>query len=173
MAGLDAFAKSRVTVADIDWLGWAPRERATLVFVIDGGKVLLIRKKRGLGAGKINGPGGRIEPGESAEACAVREVKEELDVVPVGVSHRGELSFQFVDGFSIHAEVFVATACEGEPRETEEAVPLWCPLGDIPYSEMWADDAIWFPLLLAGKCFTGRFVFDGDAMLDSDVREQP
>lgn len=39
---------------------------ATLMFVIDEarGEVLLIRKKRGLGAGKINGPGGKIDPGK-------------------------------------------------------------------------------------------------------------
>ena len=36
------------------------------MFIIDEAKreVLLIRKKRGLGAGKINGPGGKIDPGE-------------------------------------------------------------------------------------------------------------
>jgi 8-oxo-dGTP diphosphatase len=160
-------------VADIDWSLWVPKERATLLFVLDGGRVLLIRKKRGLGAGKINGPGGRIEPGESAEACVIREVGEELVVVPFGVSRRGELSFQFVDGFSIHAEVFVAAGCTGEPRETAEAVPLWFQVGEIPYAEMWADDAIWLPLLLAGKCFVGRFVFVGDAMLDWTVSARP
>jgi 8-oxo-dGTP diphosphatase len=159
-------------VADIDWSDWQPAERATLLFVLTGGRVLLIRKKRGLGAGKINGPGGRIDPGETAERCAVREVEEELGVVAQEVSERGDLSFQFIDGFSIHARVFTATGIAGEPRETEEAIPLWFPLGAIPYAEMWADDELWLPLLLAGKRFSGRFVFDGDAMLDAEVREQ-
>jgi 8-oxo-dGTP diphosphatase len=159
-------------VADIDWPRWVPKQRATLLFVIMRGRVLLIRKKRGLGAGKINGPGGRIEPGESPEACAIRETKEELGIIAVCVSRRGELSFQFTDGFSIHAEVFTAPSFNGEPSETAEAIPLWFPVGELPYAEMWEDDAIWLPLLLAGKCFFGRFVFDGDSMLDWDVREQ-
>jgi 8-oxo-dGTP diphosphatase len=159
-------------VAEIDWRSWLPKDRATLLFVISDGRILLIRKKRGLGAGKINGPGGRIEPGESAEAGAIREVREELCVVPFGVSPHGELSFQFLDGYSIHAQVFSASGCTGEPRETAEAVPLWFPLSEIPYAQMWADDAIWFPLLLAQKRFDGRFIFDGDSMLDWDVREQ-
>ena len=33
------------------------------MFVVQGGKILLIRKKRGIGAGKVNGPGGKFEPG--------------------------------------------------------------------------------------------------------------
>jgi hypothetical protein len=30
---------------------------------------------------------------------------------------------------------------------------------------MWADDRLWIPLMLDGKAFEGRFVFDGDRML--------
>jgi len=157
------------TAKKIDWSDWIPSDRATLIFVIRNGEILLIRKKRGLGAGKINGPGGRIEPGESALACAVREVEEELRVTPTGVQRRGELRFQFLDGYGIHVVVFSADGCDRVARETEEAVPLWTPLGQIPYDEMWEDDRIWLPLLLAGETFSGRFVFDGDAMLDAEV----
>jgi len=156
-------------VADIDWARWAPRERATLVFVVEHGRVLLIRKKRGLGAGKINGPGGRIDPGESPLACAIREVEEELCVTPRGLSVRGELAFQFVDGYSLYVYVFTASGHEGEPTETPEASPLWVPVGAVPYGQMWADDALWLPRLLAGEPFGGRFVFDGDVMLDHRV----
>ena len=56
-------------LTDIDWERWQPRERATLLFVIRGGEILLIRKLRGLGAGKINGPGGRIDAGETPLAA--------------------------------------------------------------------------------------------------------
>ena len=62
---------------DINWKDWQPTEVATLLFVIRGDQILLIRKKRGLGAGKINGPGGRIEPGETPHECAIRETQEE------------------------------------------------------------------------------------------------
>ena len=156
-------------LADIDWPTWSPVDRATLVFVVRDGQVLLIRKKRGLGAGKINGPGGRIDPGESPLQCAIREVEEELLVTPHDPTQKGELLFQFTDGYSIHVHVFQAPDCDGEPQETEEAIPLWTDLGAIPYDEMWADDRIWLPLMLAGKPFVGRFIFDGDAMLDHEV----
>lgn len=79
--------------ADIDWAHWTPQERATLVFVRRDGHVLLIRKQRGLGAGKINGPGGRVDGDESPLQCAVREVQEELGVTPTNMQPCGELAF--------------------------------------------------------------------------------
>lgn len=162
-------------VSDIDWDRWSPSDRATLLFVIRDDEILLIRKKRGLGAGKINGPGGRLESGESPLEAAIREVQEEVGVTPNQISEHGELCFQFVDGYGIHVYVFSAAGCSGEVCETDEALPLWTPLAKIPYHEMWPDDAIWLPWLLDGKRFTGRFVFDGDAMLDqqSEVLAEP
>lgn len=160
-------------VGEIDWTAWRPHDRATLAFVLRGDEILLIRKKRGLGAGKINGPGGRLEPGESAAACAVREVSEELHVTPRELEHAGTLLFQFVDGYALHVEVFRARAHDGEARETDEAIPLWTRIDAIPFGEMWADDRLWFPHLLAGQFFRGRFLFEGDAMLDFDLDLDP
>jgi len=156
-------------VSAIDWSSFKPVDRATLCFVERDGQLLLIRKKRGLGAGKINGPGGRLEPDEEPLAAAVREVEEELGVTPLELLPRGELSFQFVDGYSIHVYVFTASGISGEPRETEEATPLWVSQDRIPWDEMWADDRHWLPVMLAGRGFQGRFVFDGDAMLDMEL----
>ena len=82
----------------IDWPNWAPRETATLMFVRMDGMVLLIRKLKGMGAGLINAPGGRVDPGETPEQAAVREAQEELHVTPIGVRKAGELAFQFTDG---------------------------------------------------------------------------
>ena len=155
-------------VSEIDWETWAPSDRATLLFVIRDDEILLIRKKRGLGAGKINGPGGRIEGDESPLEAAIREVEEEVGVTPIGVHEQGELRFQFVDGYAIHVYVFSATDCLGKVRESDEALPIWTPLREIPYDQMWADDAIWLPWMLEGKRFSGRFLFDGDALLDGE-----
>lgn len=159
------------SLSDIDWATWSPTDRATLLFVIERGRILLIEKKRGLGAGKVNGPGGRMDPGERPIDTAIRELFEELCVEATGVTEHGELRFQFASGYGLHCHVFRADACIGEPKETDEAVPLWTPLDAIPYPRMWADDALWLPLLVAGKRFRGRFVFDGDTMLDHAIEE--
>lgn len=154
---------------DIDWDIWKPSEHATLLFVIQDERILLIRKKRGLGAGKINGPGGRVESGETPLECAVREVEEELLVTPTGVTWVGTLCFQFADGYALEVRVFRAGGCEGTPTETDEAIPLWVPLDAIPYDEMWADDRMWMPMLLAGESFDGCFLFDDDRMTGFDL----
>lgn len=149
---------------------WTPEERATLIFVVRDGEVLLIHKKRGIGAGKINGPGGRLDPGETPLECAVREVQEELCVTPTGLRESGELRFQFVDGYSMLVYVYRGSDIEGEPQETDEASPIWTPLSGIPYDRMWRDDRYWMPLLLEEIYFEGDFLFDDDRLLDHNVR---
>jgi 8-oxo-dGTP diphosphatase len=154
------------TVAEIDWNAWVPTDRATLTFLVRDGQALLIRKKRGLGAGKVNAPGGRLEHGESIEHCAIREVREEVGVRVAALERLGELRFQFSDGYSTWVTVFRTAVATGDPVETEEALPFLCALDAIPYDEMWEDDRLWIPALLRGECFEGRFLFDGDRMLD-------
>lgn len=155
-----------------DWKTWKPSMLATLMFIIDEAReqVLLIRKKRGLGAGKINGPGGKIDPGETSVQCAIRETQEELGVTALAPVKHGELWFQFVDGLSLHVDVFIATAHAGTAVETEEAVPLWTPLTALPLDEMWADDRFWLEeMLVARRRFIGRFTFEDDTMLSNEM----
>jgi 8-oxo-dGTP diphosphatase len=148
----------------VDWKTWVPGIRATLMFVVRGAEVLLIRKKRGIGAGKINGPGGKIDPGESPLESAVRETEEELGITPLHPVKAGELLFAMTDMEHIHCHVFVASDHRGEPVETAEAVPLWTAIDKIPYQEMWEDDRHWLPGMLAGRTFVGRFAFRGEEL---------
>lgn len=148
---------------------WQPVDTATLLFMVQGDEVLLIRKKRGLGAGKINGPGGKIDPGETPEQCIIREVQEELHITTLDPVPCGEVKFQFTDQYSVHVFVFTATRYDGTPTETEEAAPLWFNRNEIPYREMWEDDAIWLPKVLEGKTVKGRFIFHKDTMLAHEV----
>ncbi len=137
-------------------------QQVTLCFIREENRLLLIRKKRGIGAGKINGPGGKVDPGESPLAAAIRETQEEVGVTPVDPQLRGELRFHFSAGFTLHCLIFLAGAHEGEPHETEEAAPFWCSVDALPYDEMWADDRVWLPLLLADKHFGGSVMVHGD-----------
>lgn len=153
----------------MDWSSWIPRERATLCFIVKGGRILLIQKKRGLGAGKVNAPGGKIEPGETPLAAAIRETQEEIGVTPLELEERGHLHFQFTDGYSLRCTVFMAADFRGTPIDTAEAAPFWCAVDAIPYDEMWEDDQHWLPHMLAGHTFAAYFTFEGENMLSKKV----
>lgn len=157
-------------ISTIDWSTWQPEQVATLMFVQQQQEVLLIRKKRGLGAGKINGPGGRVEPGETPLGCAIRETNEELIINPLNVRPAGELLFHAEDDMPrIHGFVFVASAYEGTPTETDEAVPLWFNINELPFDEMWDDDRLWLHQVLTGQVVKGYFTFAGEQLLDHRV----
>ncbi|HEU5121620.1 MAG TPA: NUDIX domain-containing protein, partial [Candidatus Saccharimonadales bacterium] len=55
----------------------------TLLFLKKDNRILLAMKKRGFGAGRYNGIGGKIEAGESVEAALIRECQEEIEVTPL------------------------------------------------------------------------------------------
>jgi len=155
--------------SSFDWVGWQPNTRATLCFVRQTSKILMIHKKRGLGAGKINGVGGKLESGETPETCVVREAQEELGITPTDPHKRGELHFQFLDGLSLFCTVFIASEFVGTPTESAEAIPLWFDLDKIPFHKMWEDDQRWLLQALNGQPFRGYFLFDGDKMLSERI----
>jgi ADP-ribose pyrophosphatase YjhB (NUDIX family) len=150
-------------------------DEATLCHPVVDDELLLIRKQRGLGVGKVVGPGGKVEAGETPSEAARRECREELRVDPLGVEKAGEFAFHFRDETpaedSMYVHVFRADGVDGDPEATEEAIPEYHPVDDPPYDEMWVDDRVWFPHLLAGETFAGTFVLtdDGESMTYYEV----
>ncbi|MEY3014942.1 MAG: 8-oxo-dGTP diphosphatase [Pseudomonadota bacterium] len=157
-------------IEQIDWAAWQPIDVATLLFVREGGRVLLIEKQRGLGQGLVNAPGGRVDPGETPAEAALREVWEELCVRPHEARWCGEHRFQFRDGYSMWVHVYQSAGAEGVATATPEAIPLWTDEDAIPFERMWADDAFWIPMLLRGERFSGHWIFDGKTMVDHALR---
>ncbi|XP_027029660.1 oxidized purine nucleoside triphosphate hydrolase [Tachysurus fulvidraco] len=149
------------------------RKLLTLVLVVQPGRVLLGMKKRGFGAGKWNGFGGKVHPGESIEQAARRELLEESGLTVNTLHKIGNITFEFVGETELmEVHVFRADDYNGEPTESEEMRPRWFDLDKIPYSEMWADDVFWFPLMLQKKKFLGYFKFQGhDVILEQKLNE--
>jgi len=139
----------------------------TILYVMKGDSILLIRKKRGFGKGYFNGAGGKVRADETLEAAAVREFREELCATPGPLEWRGALEFYNNGRLKMIVHVFVTDSYKGELCESDEAEPHWFRTDEIPYDKMWADDRHWFPLLLAGERFFGRFWFRDWATLTS------
>lgn len=156
-------------VSDFDWSTWSPGVRSTIVFVRQGDQVLLIDKKTGLGQGKVNGPGGKVEANEGWIECAQREVMEELSIVVTQLKWCAELRFLMSDYPDILCHVFITNHYEGEPVESLEARPFWSLISEIPYANMWEDDQYWLPRALLGERVLGLFSFDQDRMMSLAV----
>ena len=128
--------------------------------------VLLIEKRRGLGEGWYNGPGGKCEPGETPRACAIRETREEVGLEVTDLEKAGELTFLLDGAAHTFCHVYRTRSFEGRPTSSEEAHPEWVPVEDVPYDQMWADDRLWLPGVLEGKTVVGEFRFEGGEPLD-------
>lgn len=135
---------------------------ATLCYIVRDNTILLIYKKKGFGAGKWNGAGGKIESNETPEEASTREMAEETGIRPIGAKNVGTLEFYFghTGDPDMVVHVFAAEKFSGQVRESEEAIPKWFDVRYIPFDKMWPDDRLWFPLMLRGQKFSGKFYFD-------------
>lgn len=121
--------------------------------ILINGKVLLGRRKGGLGAGTYAWCGGHLEFGETLEACAVREVREETGLVVASLQLLCVSNIIAYDRHYIDFE-FLTEVEPGEPQVLEpERIESWA----------WYDlDSLPSPLFKAGELAlkslaTGRF----------------
>lgn len=147
----------------------------TLVFVRKENEVLLGYKKRGFGMNKWNGFGGKVEANETILEAAARELKEEccLNVNTVDLKNIAHLEFTFEgEPILMDVRVFSTNIFEGIPQETEEMLPKWFKIENIPFHDMWPDDVLWFPYMTKGKMFYGNFHYKGfDKILNYNIKE--
>jgi len=154
---------------------WKPEFVGTLMFIVSNDEILLINKKTGHGAGKINGPGGKLHEGERVVACAIRETEEETGLTPLNARCVLEMRFVERKGPQWLGFACLASGYRGDLIETDEADPFWCPLTEIPYAQMWPDDSIWLPRILGrseGDPLVADFLFEDGQLLDSAWRNE-
>lgn len=144
----------------------------TLAFVHRGIEILLGYKKRGFGAGRWNGFGGKVEQDETIETGAKRELLEESGLEAINLEKIGILMFEFCGNPQLlEVHVFQTNQFKGTPVETDEMLPKWYDIQTIPFEKMWPDDVLWFPLLLSNQKFYGYVIFDGmDTIVDYTLK---
>lgn len=137
-------------------------EIATLGIITRENQILLGRNKRGFAKGKLNGPGGKMEPKDQTILdCVMREVNEEagITLVPFRIEKCAMITFfaAGVPDFEVH--VYRTDYFFGEPRETESMVPAWYNIDKLPVDEMLESDRVWFPQLIHGKKFNAKVYY--------------
>lgn len=151
--------------------------QTTLCFLMKDNQICLAMKKRGFGAGRWNGIGGKLDPGENIIQATIRELEEEIVVKtqPNFLIKVGLFKFYFKNNpdWNQDMHTFFIRQWRGEPQETEEMRPQWFELKNIPYDKMWVDDIHWLPRALAGQNLEGEFYFsdEGKTLEKFEVRD--
>jgi 8-oxo-dGTP diphosphatase len=146
----------------------------TLVYLKRDGRTLMIhriRKKNDIHWGKWNTLGGKLEPGETPEECAVREVFEESGLTVRNPVMRGMLTFPAFDGEEDwYVFVMVATDFSGDPVESSPEGDLaWIEDGRLAGLELWEGDRIFMDWLDDGRFFSGKLEYDGGGLVAHSV----
>ena len=148
---------------------------ASLCHIIRGHRMLLKMANRGISSGRWNGPGGKLEPGETPTQNVVREVQEETSMRIIDPVPYGKIEFYMNGGNALDylVHVFLAKRFAGRPRSSEEGRVRWFDLDRIQYPKMWDDDRYWLPLLLNGVKFDARFFYDerNERVIDYQIRQ--
>lgn len=143
---------------------------ATLVYVKQQAKTLMLHKAKGYQKGKWNGLGGKLEPGESPEECMRREVFEESGLTVKKAQLKGFLTWpQFDEEDDWYAFVYVVTEFSGEPKASDEGELQWIADEEIMALNLYEGDRVFLPWLAQDRLFSGKFRYEKGEFKDYEV----
>ena len=126
------------------------RESAVLVALVDGpagAEVLLTRRSQTLTShrGEISFPGGRVDPGETFEAAALREAHEEVALDPAVAQVRGRLdsiSTMVSRSYIVPVVATLERRPSLHPAVGEVDRIMWVPLVELTRSDTFREE-VW------------------------------
>ena len=134
-----------------------------------------VRKDNDENRDKWVGIGGKFEPGESPEDCAVREVREETGLTMRSWSYRGIVTFVSDELGTEYMHLFHCADFSGALRDCDEGVLEWVDKERLLTLPIWEGDRIFLrlldtdvPFFSLKLCYTGdrltRAVLNGEAL---------
>ncbi len=141
----------------------------TLCYIERGDRWLLlhrVRKQNDINQGKWIGLGGKLEPGETPEACVLREVREETGLTLTHYRYRGLVTFISDRTPVEYMHLFTATGFTGELQPCDEGDLEWVRKLDFIGLPQWEGDRIFLRLLEQGEeCFTLVLQYRGEKLV--------
>lgn len=146
---------------------------ATLCYVKANGRTLMlhrIKKPADMHAGKWNGLGGKLLPGETPEQCVIREIEEESGLKLTKPRWRGILTFPaFSADEDWYVFLFVAQEFTGHLIDSDEGVLRWIDDDKLLDLNLWAGDKIFLQWLDQERFFSGQFIYKDGALQEHSV----
>ena len=149
------------------------------VVMDDTGKILVAQRPQGkVCAGQWEFPGGKLEPGETPEACVIREVYEESGLRVTAPRLRGILTFPAFHSPDVgdienwYVYIFTADQFAGtllDDADANEGVLQWVDNDKLLDLNLWPGDKIFIKWLEQDRFFSGLFVYDEGELIRHEV----
>ena len=124
-----------------------------------------VKKKNDVNHDKWIGVGGKLEPGEDALACVLRETREETGYALLDPNYRGIVDFYCPPYPAERMHLFTATRYSGTEIPCNEGVLEWVPKARIPALPIWEGDKLFFALLSRNEPFFHlELYYEGDRL---------
>ena len=145
----------------------APRT-TTLCYLEQDGRYLMlhrVKKEHDENKDKWIGIGGKFEPGESPEDCALREVREETGLTLTDWDYRGIVTFVSDEWGTEYMHLFWSDRFTGTIRDCDEGVLEWLDKKELLTKNIWEGDRIFLRLLDERvPFFSLKLVYAGDEL---------
>ena len=145
----------------------APRN-TTLCYLEQDGRYLMlhrVKKEHDENKDKWIGIGGKFEPGESPEDCALREVREETGLTLTDWDYRGIVTFVSDEWGTEYMHLFWSDRFTGTIRDCDEGVLEWLDKKELLTKNIWEGDRIFLRLLDERvPFFSLKLVYAGDEL---------
>ena len=124
-----------------------------------------VRKERDENRDKWVGIGGKFEPGESPEDCALREVLEETGLTMHSWRYRGIVTFVSDEWGTEYMHLFWSDDFTGTLRDCDEGELEWVDKQRILRLPIWEGDRIFLRLLDTDEPFFSlKLCYSGDRL---------
>lgn len=146
--------------------------KTTLCYYERDGKTLMlhrVKKKNDVNHDKWIGIGGKLEPGETPQACMLREFAEETGMTLTESAYRGVVTFISED-WTEEMHLFTASAAEGTLRACDEGELAWVPTEELTRLPIWEGDRVFLRLLKTGQPFFHlTLIYEGERLAGAQL----
>lgn len=141
---------------------------STLIYIERGDEYLMLhrtKKENDLNRDKWIGVGGKFEPGEAPEDCALRETREETGLTLTRWRYRGIVTFLSDVYETEYMHLFTADAWTGELKACDEGELDWIKKEKLLSLRLWEGDRIFLRLLDSDEPFFSlKLRYEGETL---------
>ena len=144
--------------------------KTSLVYIEKDGRYLILhrtKKSEDENHDKWIGVGGKFEPGETPDECALREVREETGLTLTEFSLRGLIIFVSDVWGMEYMYLYTATKWTGRLVDCDEGELVWLDKTELPKKHLWEGDRLFLKALDERKAFfMMKFRYEGEHLAE-------